>query len=299
MAAERVGDLLVGVAVAGVGHRLLARGRCGGVVGVLRVDAEEGDPLAVAGRELLQGRELVAAGDAPGGPDVGDDRVAAQRRDPLLVGVGAARQQLVAPARAGRPGAPASRRGPWRSRGARRRRRRREEPQPPPPRSDRQARARAAPAEGVSRSVIRSVGTIRTFGSRFAEPLRSPGERESTSRSLVHLSPAVCLVSRRGRNPEAFYGQDQRRCRASGSSFKRRHRACGGVRARALPARRRGARGAGAGDRAPPRPRRGAEGARRRAPRTPRSSGAATSRCCSGWSASSPTNRRSCATAPN
>ena len=68
----------------------------GGVVGVLAVHAEEGDALAVGGGEPLEGGELEAAGAAPGGPDVDHDRVAAQRLDPLLVGVDAAVEQLVA-----------------------------------------------------------------------------------------------------------------------------------------------------------------------------------------------------------
>src|SRR5258707_64294 len=93
--AEGVGDLLVGVGVAGVGDRRIFEERLRGLVGVLGVAAEEGDALAVAGRELLQDRELEAAGPAPGGPDVGDDGVALQRRDPPFVGPRPAGQQLV------------------------------------------------------------------------------------------------------------------------------------------------------------------------------------------------------------
>src|SRR6478672_2946787 len=95
VAAERVEDLFAGIAVAGVGDRLLFEERLGGIGIVFGVHAEEGDPLAVAGGELLQHRELEAAGAAPGGPDVDDDRVAGERGDSLLVGVDPVREELV------------------------------------------------------------------------------------------------------------------------------------------------------------------------------------------------------------
>src|SRR6185436_18278436 len=74
--ADRAFDVLVGVGVARIGHRLLAEERHRRVVGVLAVDAEEGDALAVGGGELLQSGELEAARPTPRGPDVDDDRVA-------------------------------------------------------------------------------------------------------------------------------------------------------------------------------------------------------------------------------
>ncbi len=263
LAPTRVGDLFVRVGVARVGDRRLFEEGLGGVVGVLGVDAEEGDPLAVAGRELLQDRELEAAGPAPGGPDVGDDRVSPQRRDPLFEGVGPAGEQLVRLLVQGGQRRRRAGQGGGRSRGAGHRSRRRwEEPQPT---AKRVSSASASSDMGWVRPVvIRSVITIRTFGPPVCGPLRTPGRRDTDSRepSFTCLQPA-CLVFGGG-GPEAFYGQDQRRCRGSGSSFKRRYRACGGVRPRALPARRRGSGGAGPGDGPPPCPRRGAERARRR-----------------------------------
>src|ERR1700755_4943 len=94
-AAERFDQPFAGIDVAGVGHRLLAQEGRRRVGVVLRVDAEEGDALAVTGGELLQGRELEAAGPAPGGPEVDHDRVAPHLGDPLFEGAGAAGQQLV------------------------------------------------------------------------------------------------------------------------------------------------------------------------------------------------------------
>src|SRR5215204_5615940 len=94
-AADAAGDLLVGVGVAGVGNGSLSEEGGGGVVRVLGVDAEEGDALAVLGRELLKNGKLEAARAAPGGPDVDDHREPPQRCDPLFIGVCAAQEQLV------------------------------------------------------------------------------------------------------------------------------------------------------------------------------------------------------------
>ena len=79
----------------------------------------------------------------------------------------------------------------------------------------------------------------------------------------------------------------------------RRHRACGGVRARALPARGGGRRGGArvrqrrAGGRSTPRWR-----SCRSASATPRPRGGGSSRCCWAWKECSPTRSRGCATAP-
>ena len=112
------GDLEVGVAVARVRERqLLEEGR-GRVVGVLRVDAEEGDLLAALRRQRLEEGELGAAGPAPRRPLVDDDRIAAQLLDPLLVRAAARRRGARSPRRRGRRAAAARRRAPCRSRSA-------------------------------------------------------------------------------------------------------------------------------------------------------------------------------------
>src|SRR5215213_6931863 len=93
--AEALFDVLVGVGVARVGDgRLREEGVCG-VLGVPTVDSEERDPSPILGRHPLQGGELEAAGPAPRGPYIDDDRISAQRLDSLLVGVPPAVQQLV------------------------------------------------------------------------------------------------------------------------------------------------------------------------------------------------------------
>ena len=189
---ERVGDLLVGVGVAGVGDRGLFEEGGGGVVGVLRVDPEEGDPLAVTRRELLQDRELEAAGAAPGGPDVGDDRVALQRGDPLFVGVGPAREQLVGLGVQRRQRCGGAGQGASRSRGAcRRSRRPRRSRSRSPPRAG--SASRESAMRRVRRVVIRSVITIRTFGPLVMRAAEIVGETGygSPAPSFTCLQPYV------------------------------------------------------------------------------------------------------------
>src|ERR1044072_1093143 len=82
-----VGDVPAGVLVAGIGNRLLSEEGARRVVGILAVDAEEGDALAVVRRRLLEVWELEAAGAAPRGPDVEHYGVTAQGGDPLLISV--------------------------------------------------------------------------------------------------------------------------------------------------------------------------------------------------------------------
>src|SRR3984885_4690687 len=261
--AERVGDLPVGVGVAGVGERRLGEEGPGRVVGVLGVDAEEGDPFAVAGGELLQDRELEAAGPATGGPDVGDDRVSLQRGDPSFVGAGAARQQLIRllvqggqgrrrPRQGGRVvgalAAVVATAGGAAAAGDEGGQRQRQQ-------AKTECRSRGHP--------FRDYNTyVRFAGMRAAE--NSGGKRYTDSREPSFTCPSRLSRAWRGRTQKPFYGQDQRCCRQRGSSFKRRYRARGGVRPRALPARRRGAGGAGARHVPPPRHGRGAEGDRGR-----------------------------------
>src|SRR6185295_14918604 len=92
--ADRVGYALIAVAVARVGQRRFFEKFFGEGVGVLAVDAEEGDALAVFGGELLQGGELVATGPAPGGPDVDHDGISLQPRDAPFEGIVAAGEEL-------------------------------------------------------------------------------------------------------------------------------------------------------------------------------------------------------------
>src|SRR4029079_2106037 len=92
---EVMPDVLAGIADARVGNRVLGEEGLGGVLRVKGVDADEGDPLAELCRDVLEERELEAAGTAPGGPDVGDHRVPPQLCQLLRIGVAAARDQLV------------------------------------------------------------------------------------------------------------------------------------------------------------------------------------------------------------
>ncbi|MFN8149923.1 MAG: hypothetical protein U0R24_02195 [Solirubrobacterales bacterium] len=62
---------------------------------VLGVDAEERRLVEMLGRLRLEVGELVAAGDAPGGPVVDDDRVALDAVDRRVVGVLAAIEDRV------------------------------------------------------------------------------------------------------------------------------------------------------------------------------------------------------------
>jgi hypothetical protein len=94
-AAEILGDLQIRVGVGRVGQRQLREELLGWPLGVVRVDAEEGDLVAALLRERLEPRELEAAGAAPRGPLVDDDREAPQLAGALVERLGAAGEQLV------------------------------------------------------------------------------------------------------------------------------------------------------------------------------------------------------------
>src|SRR5262245_55426585 len=92
--AEQLRDVAVGIDEAWVRNRDLAEELLRRAVRVLRVHGEEGDPLSAPHRLLLEERELVAAGPAPGRPLVDHDGVSAQGGKLAAKRVGSALDQL-------------------------------------------------------------------------------------------------------------------------------------------------------------------------------------------------------------
>src|SRR5437667_51501 len=67
-APAQASDPLVGIAVARIRHRKLLQKCPSGSARVVRVHADEGDPLSEPCRQALEERELLATGPAPGRP---------------------------------------------------------------------------------------------------------------------------------------------------------------------------------------------------------------------------------------